>query len=254
MIFIISTYGVFVNILLSNDDGCKSLGLKVLRNALGSFGTVLTVSPHKDISASSSCLSVHRPVKTVMISERFYKVYGTPADCVHIGSRGILKKYPDVVFSGINFGSNMGDDVVYSGTVGAAIEGRHAKLGSYAISINSRDPKYIDDLPQKTKYVLDFVFTKLQTLKTVFNINIPDIPFSQIKGIRVSLLGKRKISKKAKKTLNKKNTYYEIGDVGMGIYTKGTDFHNTKEGYISVTPIMIDMTDTVVYKKLQELL
>ena len=243
-----------MNILLSNDDGCKSLGLKVLRNALGSFGTVLTVSPHKDISASSSCLSVHRPVKTVMISERFYKVYGTPADCVHIGSRGILKKYPDVVFSGINFGSNMGDDVVYSGTVGAAIEGRHAKLGSYAISINSRDPKYIDDLPQKTKYVLDFVFTKLQTLKTVFNINIPDIPFSKIKGIRVSLLGKRKISKKAKRTLSKKNIFYEIGDVGMGIYTKGTDFHNTKEGYISVTPIMIDMTDTVVYKKLQKLL
>ena len=189
-----------------------------------------------------------------MISKKFYNVYGTPADCVHIGRRGILKKYPDVVFSGINFGSIIGDDVVYSGTVGAAIEGRHAKLGSYAISINSRDPKYIDDLPQKTQYVLDFVFTKLQTLKTVFNINIPDIPFSKIKGIRVSLLGKRKISKKAKKTLNKKNTFYEIGDVGMGIYTKGTDFHNTKEGYISVTPIMIDMTDTAVYKKLQKLL
>tara|TARA_Y100000817_G_scaffold163726_1_gene127894 strand:+ start:61 stop:630 length:570 start_codon:yes stop_codon:yes gene_type:complete len=189
-----------------------------------------------------------------MISKKFYKVYGTPADCVHIGSRGILKKYPDVVFSGINFGSNMGDDVVYSGTVGAAIEGRHAKLGSYAISINSRDPKYIDDLPLKTQYVLDFVFTKLQTLKTVFNINIPDIPFSKIKGIRVSLLGKRKISRKAKKILNKKNTFYEIGDVGMGINIKGTDFHSTKEGYVSVTPIMIDMTDITVYKKLRKLI
>ena len=188
------------------------------------------------------------------IPKKFYKVYGTPADCVHIGSRGISTKYPDVVFSGINFGSNMGDDVVYSGTVGAAIEGRHAKLGSYAISINSRDPKYIDDLPRKTQCVLDFVFTKLQTLKTVFNINIPDIPFSKIKGIRVSLLGKRKISRKAKKVLNKKNIFYEIGDVGMGIYTKGTDFHNTKEGYISVTPIMIDMTDMIVFKKLQKLI
>ena len=148
----------------------------------------------------------------------------------------------------------MGDDVVYSGTVGAAIEGRHAKLGSYAISINSRDPKYIDDLPRKTQCVLDFVFTKLQTLKTIFNINIPDIPFSKIKGIRISLLGKRKISKKAKKMLNKKNTFYEIGDVGMGIYKTGTDFHSTKEGYISVTPIMIDMTDIAVYKKLQKLI
>lgn len=254
MIFIISIYGVFVNILLSNDDGYKSLGLKVLRSALGNFGNVTTVSPHKDISASSSCLSVHRPVKTVLVCKKFYKVYGTPADCVHIGSRGILKKYPDIIFSGINFGSNMGDDVVYSGTVGAAIEGRHAKLGSYAISINSRDPKHLDDLPLKTQYVLDFIFTKLQTLKTVFNINIPDIPFSEIKGIKISLLGKRKISRKAKKTLNKKNIFYEIGDVGMGIYTKGTDFHSTKEGYISVTPIMIDMTDIVVYKKLQKLI
>tara|TARA_B100001248_G_scaffold255649_1_gene235656 strand:+ start:101 stop:865 length:765 start_codon:yes stop_codon:yes gene_type:complete len=254
MIFIISIYGGFVNILLSNDDGCKSLGLKVLRNALGNFGNVLTVSPHKDISASSSCLSVHHPVKTVMISKKFYKVYGTPADCVHIGSRGILKKYPDIVFSGINFGSNMGDDVVYSGTVGAAIEGRHAKLGSYAISINSRDPKYLDDLPFKTQYILDFIFTKLQTPKTVFNINIPDIPFSKIKGIKVSLLGKRKISRKAKKILNKKNTFYEIGDVGMGINIKGTDFHSTREGYVSITPIMIDMTDIVVYKKLQKLI
>ena len=243
-----------MNILLSNDDGYKSLGLKVLRSALGNFGNVLTVAPHKDISASSSCLSVHRPVKTMMISKKFYKVYGTPADCVHIGSRGISTKYPDVVFSGINFGSNMGDDVVYSGTVGAAIEGRHAKLGSYAISINSRDPKYIDDLPLKTQYVLDFIFTKLQALKTVFNINIPDIPFSKIKGMRVSLLGNRKISRRAKKKLNKKNTFYEIGDVGMAIYTKGTDFHSTKEGYISITPIMIDMTDIEVYKKLQKLI
>ena len=130
----------------------------------------------------------HHPVKTVKLSKKFYKVYGTPADCVHIGSKGILKKYPDIVFSGLNFGSNMGDDVVYSGTVGAAIEGRHAKLGSYAISINSRDPKYTDDLPLKTQHVLDFIFTNLQTLKTVFNINIPDIPFSNIKGIRISLL------------------------------------------------------------------
>ena len=254
MIFIISIYGVFVNILLSNDDGYKSLGLKVLRNALGSFGDVLTVSPQKDISASSSCLSVHHPVKTVKISKKFYKVYGTPADCVHIGSRGILKKYPDIVFSGINFGSNMGDDVVYSGTVGAAIEGRHAKLGSYAISINSRDPKYIDDLHLKTQYLLDFIFNELKTLETVFNINIPDIPFSKIKGIKLSLLGKRKISRKAKKMLNKKSTFYEIGDVGVGIYTKGTDFHITKEGYISVTPIMIDMTDMVAFKKLQKLI
>ena len=180
-IFIISIYGVFVNILLSNDDGYKSLGLRVLKIALCKFGNVITVAPHKDISASSSCLSVHTPVKIKKVSNDFYKVYGTPADCVHIGARGISKKYPDIIFSGINFGSNMGDDVIYSGTVGAAIEGRHARLGSYAISITSKNPKYVNDLDEKVNIVLEFIFTKLNSNKAIYNINIPDMPFSKIK-------------------------------------------------------------------------
>ena len=106
-------------------------------------------------------------------------MYGTPADCVNIGARGILKRYPDIVFSGINFGSNMGDDVFYSGTVGAAIEGRHAKFGSYAISIAEKIPKHFDDIDQKVNYILNYIFTKLKIYKTLFNINIPDIPFSK---------------------------------------------------------------------------
>jgi 5'-nucleotidase len=113
-----------VNILLSNDDGYKSSGLKALKDVLENYGNVTTVAPHRDISASSSCLSVHGPVEINKISANFYKVYGTPADCVHIASRGILKNIPDIVFSGVNIGSNMGDDVIYSGTVGAAIEGK----------------------------------------------------------------------------------------------------------------------------------
>ena len=132
-----------MNILLSNDDGYKSSGLKVLKNALEQYGNVTTVAPHRDISASSSCLSVHSPVQIKKISKNFYKIYGTPADCVHIASRGIMKKNPDIVFSGVNIGSNMGDDVIYSGTVGAAIEGRHSKYGAIAISIASKNPKRV---------------------------------------------------------------------------------------------------------------
>ena len=242
-----------MNILLSNDDGFKSIGLKVLKDTLNNYGNVLTVAPHKDISASSSCLSVHHPVKTVKISNKFYKVFGTPADCVHIGARGILKNYPDMVFSGINFGSNMGDDVIYSGTVGAAIEGRHAKFGSYAISIASRTPKYLDDIELKTHRVLDFIFNKLKSLKTIFNINIPDLPFSEIKGIKFSLLGTRAISKRAKKVNINQCMFYDIGDVGAGSNKRGTDFCVIRDGYISVTPIMIDMTDTAIFKKLKKL-
>ena len=240
-----------MNILLSNDDGYKSLGLKVLNRALCKFGNVITVSPHKDISASSSCLSVHSPVKIKKVSDGFYKVYGTPADCIHIGARGICKRYPDIVFSGINFGSNMGDDVVYSGTVGAAIEGRHARLGSYAISVTSKNPKYVNDLDEKVNSVLEFVFSKLKNSKAIFNINIPDMPFSKIKGILFSHLGNRRISMKPDKVSSKKDTQFNIGKVGSGILSIGTDFDCIKKGYISITPLSIDMTDQILCKKLR---
>ena len=240
-----------MNILLSNDDGYNSTGLKSLSSSLDNYGSVFVVAPHRDISASSSCLSVHSPVKVLKISKNSYKVYGTPADCVHIATRGILKKYPDIVFSGLNFGSNMGDDVIYSGTVGAAVEGRHARYGSYAISIASKNPQYTSDLDLKVKLVLDLVFSKLKTYKAIFNINIPDLPASRIKGIKISTLGTRKISKRAKKNICTKNIQYEIGDVGRGLLTKGSDFYYVHHGYISVTPIMIDMCNKLLLSKLK---
>ena len=241
---------MFVNILLSNDDGYKSLGLIALRERLNNFGKVLTIAPHKDISASSSSLSVHNPVKVQLVSRNFYKAYGTPADCVHIATRGLLIRYPDIVFSGINFGSNMGDDVVYSGTVGAAIEGRHAKFGSYAISIASRNPIYKKDIDKNITYVLDYIFDELIRHKSIFNINIPDIPFSKVKGFKITKLGTRNISKRAKKA--KKNImYYNIGEVGKGNLLPNSDFDAIKKNYISVTPINIDMTDNHLYKKIK---
>ena len=164
-----------MNILLSNDDGYKSPGLDVLKNSLNKFGKITIVAPHRDISASSSCLSVHSQVKTKKISDKFYKVYGTPADCVHIGASAIMNKYPDIVFSGINFGSNMGDDVIYSGTVGAAIEGRHALYGAFAISITSKSPEFLNDIRSIVDYIVEYVFSNLKSYGTIFNINIPKL-------------------------------------------------------------------------------
>ncbi len=240
-----------MNILLSNDDGYKSLGLKALKNALGIYGKVTTVAPSRDISASSSCLSVHSPVKTLKIDNNFYKCYGTPADCVHIGSRGLMNKHPQIVFSGINFGSNMGDDVIYSGTVGAAIEGRHAEYGSYAISIASKIPKYREDIALKSEFVIKYIFDNLVKHKCIYNINIPDLPFSKIKGIKFTKLGKRKISCKAKKIINDNKVFFNIGGVGAGINKMGSDFHAINCRYISVTPIKIDMTDSITYENLK---
>ena len=239
-----------MNILLSNDDGYKSLGLVTLKESLNKFGKVFTIAPHKDISASSSSLSVHNSIKVQLLSKNFYKAYGTPADCVHIATRGILTKYPDIVFSGVNFGSNMGDDVVYSGTVGAAIEGRHAKYGSYAISIASKTPKNKNDMDKNIDYVLDFIFQELTKYKTLFNINIPDIPFSKIKGFKITKLGSRNISKRAKK-IKKNALHFNIGEVGKGNISLNSDFDAIKKNYISVTPISIDMTDNDLYQKLK---
>ncbi len=240
-----------MNILLSNDDGYKSLGLKTLKNSLEKFGKVLTVAPHRDISASSSCLSVHSPVKVNKISNNVFRVYGTPADCVHIATRGILKKYPDIVFSGLNLGSNMGDDVIYSGTIGAAIEGRHAKYGSYAISLVSKNPKYEDDMQEKVDYVINFIFSKLIKHPAIYNINIPDIPYSQIKGLKFSKQGSRNISKRANKVIRNKKNYYNIGEVGKGNLMLKSDFLTIHKKYVSVTPIKIDMTDYETYHKLK---
>ena len=240
-----------MNILLSNDDGYKSSGLKVLKNVLEEYGDVTTVAPHRDISASSSCLSVHSPVQIKKISTNFYKIYGTPADCVHIGSRGIMKKNPDIVFSGVNIGSNMGDDVIYSGTVGAAIEGRHSKYGSIAISIASKKPKHIDDLNHKLKYIIEYIFHKLISQKAIININIPDLPFSKIKGFKITKLGKRKQPLKALPLKKNKNRYFNIGGVGKGISAEGNDFHAIEKGFISITPLTIDMTNSEVYNKIK---
>jgi len=240
-----------VNILLSNDDGYKSLGLMTLKERLNQYGKVFTVAPYKDISASSSCLSVHNPVKVQLISKTFYKVYGTPADCVHIATRGLMSKYPDIVFSGVNFGSNMGDDVIYSGTVGAAIEGRHAKFGSYSISIASKKPRYIDEIQDNIGHVVDYIFLELVKYKSIFNINIPDIPFSKIKGFKITKLGTRNISKRAK-IIKNDETYFNIGEVGKGNLSAKSDFDAINKDYISVTPINIDMTDFNLFHKMKK--
>ena len=240
-----------MNILLSNDDGYKSSGLKALKDVLENYGNVTTVAPHRNISASSSCLSVHGPVEINKISANFYKVYGTPADCVHIASRGILKKIPDIVFSGVNIGSNMGDDVIYSGTVGAAIEGRHSKYGSVAISIASKNPKHTDGLHLTLEHIVEHIFHKLMKKKAIININIPDLPFSKIKGIKITKLGKRQLPLRASVLKKDKKKFFNIGKSGKGISAAGNDFHAIEKGYISITPLTIDMTNNIIYKKIK---
>ena len=235
--------------LLSNDDGYKSLGIKNLRNYLLNYGNVILVAPRINKSACSSSLTVNKKIKITKISNGKYIVNGTSADCVNIATRGLLSQQPDYVMSGINFGSNMGDDVVYSGTIGAAIEGRFCKKISVAISITNKKPRYLDDIDKKLNLFLPELL-KIRCSTDILNVNIPDIPFSKIKGVKYTKLGKRLISKKANIIINENSLFAIIGDVGNPkAYSFGTDFYAVKSGYISITPISIDMTD---YEKLSK--
>ena len=241
-----------MRILLSNDDGCKSKGLQVFKDSLKNFGSVVIAVPKTNVSACSSSLSVHSKIRIEKINTSYYVINGTSADCIHIITRGVFKNMPDIVFSGINFGSNLGDDVIYSGTVAAAIEGRFCKYAPAAISIASRNPKHISDLDKKINLILNIFFEKLYKMKNIFNINIPDIPFAKIKGVKFTELGKRSVSGRAKKIQEGKKTFYSIGPVGRSIYTRKTsDFAAIQSGYISITPISIDMCDNIALAKLK---
>ena len=222
--------------LVSNDDGYKSYGIIILKNK----------------SACSSALSVNKKIIVRKIDKNIYAVKGTSADCVNIATRGLMTKQPDYVISGINYGSNMGDDVIYSGTIGAAIEGRFCRKLSVAISISNRNPKYINDLYEKLKILLPKIL-ELKITSDILNINIPDIPINKIKGIRFTKLGKRLISKRTRIFYSKEKILAEIGDVGKPkSYSRDTDFHAIKSGFISVTPITIDMTDEKIFLKMKK--
>ena len=233
-----------MKILLTNDDGYKSPGINYLHNCLLNYGDVVLAAPSKNMSACSSSLSVHNKVEVKNPSLNNYIIKGTPADCVHIVSKGILKKLPDIVFSGINFGSNLGDDVIYSGTVAGAIEGRHCKYSPVSISITAREPKYLLDINYKVDFILQHIFQQNYKSKNIFNINIPDIPFKKIKGIKYTILGNRKMSHNPIIKKTNQRTMADIGPVGKpNRSTRSTDFNAIQSGFISITPLTTDMSD-----------
>ena len=234
-----------MKILLTNDDGYRAKGIKILEKSLKDYGDVYVAAPYKNMSACSSSLSVHSKVNIISKDDRHYVIKGTPADCIHLLSRGIMQSLPDIVFSGINFGSNLGDDVIYSGTVAGAIEGRFCKYSPVAISIVSREPKYLNDIDSKMNFILSYIFKNIPKLNTILNINIPDIPFSKIKGIKYTILGNRNISMRPIITKSSYKIHGEIGAVGKPLFSsKETDFNAIKDKYISFTPITINMHDT----------
>ena len=238
-----------IKILLSNDDGFIAPGINLLRDALTEVAEVITVTPDRDRSASSNSLTLDRPLQLTERGEDFYSANGTPTDCVHLGLTGLHKNSkPDLVISGINSGPNMGDDVIYSGTVAAAIEGRHLGFPSIAVSMAEFNPKHYESAVKAILHLLDDLpklqFMEEDKIATILNVNVPDLAWEDIKGFKATRLGKRHPSKPAIKEKDPRgNPIYWVGPVGDAAdIAEGTDFFATEQGYVSVTPIHIDMT------------
>ena len=232
-----------MKILISNDDGYNSPGIKALYHSLSEIAEVTVVAPEKNKSASSSSLTLDRPLTVTEIEKDIYYIDGTPTDCVHIALSGFLNFIPDMVVSGINNGANMGDDTIYSGTLAAAMEGFLLGIPSLAISMSEYNSKHI---ATGAKISLDIVKKlKHKNYPFLFNINVPDINYSDIQGFEFTRLGKRH---KAEPVIhypsqNEKKMYW-VGAAGQpNDGGKGTDFFAVKNNFVSISPIMSDLTD-----------
>lgn len=233
-----------MKILVANDDGYLSPGIAVLRDAVSDLGSAFIVAPDRNQSATSQSLTLRRPISVHQHSPSVYSVEGTPADCVQIALGGLLDDTMDMVVSGINDGPNMGDDVLYSGTVAAAIEGRHLGKPAVAISMGSFGPKHFATAGEVVAQVLKNLASKPLPPQTILNINVPDVPLSELKGLRATRLGTRNPSGNVTREPSPRGeSMFWIGPAGEPLdQSPGTDFHAVAAGYASITPLHIDMT------------
>jgi len=247
-----------MSILLSNDDGVRAPGLMALASALAQHVELQVIAPTYDRSGVSNCLTLDRPLQVEELSNRYIGVDGTPTDCVHLGTSGIYGPILERVISGINYGANMGDDVLYSGTVAAAMEGRFLQKPAIAVSLvthKGREANVDFDTPARLFLsVLNFIDTLTLPERTVLNVNIPDLPVEDIKGVKFTTLGRRLKSENPVRTENPRGkAVYWIGRAGGPVEnTAGTDFHEVASGYISITPIHADMTHEKVLSGLSD--
>ncbi|MGI9311445.1 MAG: 5'/3'-nucleotidase SurE [bacterium] len=266
-----------MNILLSNDDGCRARGLGVLAEALSARFAVTVVAPEQNCSGASNSLSLHR---TLCVTEHparapspnrngFYSVDGTPADCVHLAITGMLDFQPDMVVAGINHGANLGDDVIYSGTVAAAIEGRFLGLPAIAVSLasdydgvdddddgdgdnnnddnNDGDARHFATAAEVVVRMLLHLRDRPLPRDTILNINVPDLATADLRGFQATRLGARHqsqpIIEQPRADAECARRYYRIGTIGDGADNGlGTDFDAVRARSVSVTPLQIDMT------------
>ena len=233
-----------MRILISNDDGYQAPGIRALAAALSEHGEVTVVAPDRDRSGASNSLTLDSPIRAVTLPNGFIGVDGTPTDCVHLAITGLLDEEPDIVISGINAGANMGDDVLYSGTVAAAMEGRFLGLPAIAVSMASHQPRYYETAARVACELLLRLCRDPLPADTILNVNVPDLPYEQLSGFEATRLGHRHKAEPVIRAQDPRGrSIYWVGPAGAEQDAgPGTDFHAVRQGYVSITPIQVDLT------------
>ncbi len=233
-----------MKILVSNDDGYLATGINALTVALEQVADVVVVAPDRNRSAASSSLTLHTPLRVSEVAPNRYKVDGTPSDCVHLALTGFLDHEPDLVVSGINHGANLGDDVIYSGTVAAALEGRFLGLPTLAVSLVGLDLKHFETAARVASELVQKIERGALASDVVLNVNVPDRLYKDLQGMKATRLGFRH---KSEQVLRDEDPYgrpiYWVGPAGEGQDAgEGTDFCAIEAGAVSVTPLRVDLT------------
>ena len=233
-----------MKLLLSNDDGVHALGIKVLYQELAKHFNVTVVAPDRNCSGASNSLTLLNPLRAQTLDNGFYSVNGTPTDAVHLGVSQLMSSRPDLVIAGINKGPNLGNDTLYSGTVAAATEGRHMGIPAIAISLLGKDELHYQTAAVITTKIIKRIQDHPLAVDQILNINVPDVPLSEIKGIKVTRLGHRHQAETMKKMQDPwQRDIYWYGCLGEELDGgEGTDFHAVANNYVSVTPLTVDMT------------
>lgn len=235
-----------MRILLSNDDGYFAPGLLALAEAMQGLGEIIVVAPEQNRSGASNSLTLDRPLHLKKAANGFYFVNGTPTDCVHLAVTGMLDELPDIIVSGVNLGANMGDDTIYSGTVAAATEGYLFGIPSIAVSMTSFEGNNFASAGRVARELVERFIRQPIDAPILLNVNVPDIPYADLQGMEVTRLGRRHKAEPVVKMVSPRNeTVYWIGAAGAAADAgPGTDFNAVERGYVSITPLQIDLTHT----------